>query len=199
MKSVIGIVQKEINGKWSHINAGDVLTKDTTIRTAAQTGGNTSSLVLADGDTTITISAGKQGRIDYLITEKFGFSLGTQDAKTTSQTIPSQSTADQQFHASTTTSALTQSSTISNKAVDTETGEGYIVKNVIGIVQKEINGKWAYINAGDVLTKNTTIRTAAQTGGNTSSLVLAYGNTTITIPAGKQGRIEYLINEMFKN
>jgi len=66
--------------------------------------------------------------------------------------------------------------------------QDYTVVRVSGLVQHSSEGTWVNVNAGDILSRDTLIRTAFD-----SSLVLTDGNSSITIPAGVFNRIEDLI------
>ncbi|MDR2542678.1 MAG: hypothetical protein LBC80_04415 [Treponema sp.] len=68
-----------------------------------------------------------------------------------------------------------------------EIAESYTVISVIGHVQRSIEGSWTDVRVGDILSKDTLIRTNAN-----SSLVITDGNNTITIPAGVFQRISSL-------
>jgi len=71
-------------------------------------------------------------------------------------------------------------------------GQGYTVVRVTGLVQHSSEGTWVNVNAGDILSRDTLIRTAFD-----SSLVLTNGNSNITIPAGVFNRIEDLIINLY--
>ena len=66
--------------------------------------------------------------------------------------------------------------------------QNYTVNSVTGRVQRDSGGTMVNVNPGDVLTEDTVVRTAVG-----ASLVLRSGNTTITIPAGRNGRISELL------
>ena len=65
--------------------------------------------------------------------------------------------------------------------------QSYTVDNVTGRVQRDAGGRMVDVSVGDVLTEDTVVRTAVG-----ASLVLVRGNSSVTIPAGRNGRIEDL-------
>ena len=66
--------------------------------------------------------------------------------------------------------------------------DNFVVERVIGNVQYGSAGMWTGVKVGDVLNKETLVRTASN-----SYLVLRDGNNTYTIPSNVYHRIEYII------
>lgn len=67
--------------------------------------------------------------------------------------------------------------------------QSYTVESVTGRVQRDAGGRMVEVRVGDVLVEDTVIRTAVG-----ASLVLNNGINTVTIPAGRNGKIEDLID-----
>lgn len=68
--------------------------------------------------------------------------------------------------------------------------QGYIVNGILGNVQYQHNmgDTWDNIKVGDIFTNNIRIRTPLNT-----TIILLHGNETITIPGGREGRIDSLL------
>lgn len=92
VESVKGKVQWESNGKMVDVKAGDVLTDDIYIQTNLG-----ASLVLKDGELSITIPANRKGKVSELATAAFNSRTGTGvnrvDTSTVSRTTGQTSTA----------------------------------------------------------------------------------------------------------
>jgi hypothetical protein len=74
----------------------------------------------------------------------------------------------------------------------TEVAENYTVKSVTGrVIRRESQGVNVEVKEGDVLAKDTIVNV-----GSDSSLVLVNGSTSITIPAGRVGRISDLVQRL---
>jgi len=68
----------------------------------------------------------------------------------------------------------------------------YTVRNVTGTVWRQAaGGSWQSVKIGDVIDSNTYINTTSD-----STLILADGNNTITIPSGKRDRLVNIISGM---
>ena len=72
--------------------------------------------------------------------------------------------------------------------VSTIYAQSFTVESVTGRVQRQSGTSWVDIVRGETLNANTTIRT--QIG---ASLVVVQGNNTVTIPAGRNGRLADLV------
>ena len=82
---------------------------------------------------------------------------------------------------------------INTRTSFTEIADNYTVVSVSGNVQRSTGGGLVDINVGDILDKNTFIRTASN-----ASLVLTDGNRNISIPANSAHRIEHIIEILYR-
>jgi len=88
--SVTGRVQRDAGGRMVDVRVGDVLADDTVIRTAVG-----ASVVLIDAGNSFTIPAGRNGKIEELIsgTARIGGNVSSVDTGTVSRTTGQVSTA----------------------------------------------------------------------------------------------------------
>ena len=78
-----------------------------------------------------------------------------------------------------------------NQKQNISISDNYTVINVTGNVTQRISGAWAIIKRGDIIKKETFIRTDSN-----STLELSDGNVLIGIPSGKNNILENLIKEI---
>ena len=92
VQSVSGRVQREMGSNRVDVNAGDTLTADTVIIT-----GVGASLVLKEGDRTLTVPGARNGKVSELVTAAAGVRIGgnvaTTDTSAVSRTTAQTSTA----------------------------------------------------------------------------------------------------------